>query len=461
MPDAESFPPPNPPPPVDAGKPVACGVGFGGGAGHWTPPTPEELAAILPRYRVESLLGRGVTGAVYKAIHIALQRSVAIKLLPVARAGDTEFRERFHREIQVLGRLQHPGIITIYESGETTGGHLYFAMEFVDGSDLGRLHVGGWLKPPQVLAVVAQLCAALHYAHERGIIHCNLKPSNVLVNMNGRVKLADFALARPLRGPAAALASTDLPTGAADYPAPEQRTGTADHRSDIFALATMTCELLAAPTPGEASRSTSRQGDLGERIDRVLRKAKHFEPARRYQSASELKDDLERICSTGESPRVVGTPRRAWLRFAASGIIVCLAGAVVAVGPQYWKNAASAPPAAAVLAAPAAVTAAQPPPVSSSVPANSHHLAQVLIDTRWAVKTEVGERAWGDLTFREQREFVTMNGPQGEWRTTGDLTVELGTVYVLRFAPDLDAFVASNRSGTAIATGTRKTARRP
>ncbi|MEO6753430.1 MAG: serine/threonine-protein kinase, partial [Chthoniobacteraceae bacterium] len=142
-----------------------------GGASAWEPPTPEELAKLLPQYRIESLLGRGGMGAVYKGVQAALERPVAIKLLPAELAGDGDFLVRFQREARTLAKLQHPGIVTVYDFGQTSAGHLYFVMEFVDGTDLQHVMKGPGLQPAQAFEMIAQICDALFYAHGQGVIH--------------------------------------------------------------------------------------------------------------------------------------------------------------------------------------------------------------------------------------------------------------------------------------------------
>ena len=168
------------------------------GAAPWTPPAPEELAGLLPQYRIECLLGHGGMGAVYKGWQPTLDRPVAIKLLPAEIGGDAGFVARFEREARTLAQLQHPGIVAIYDFGQTSGGHLYFVMEFIDGTDLQKILRGPRLDPGQVLEAICQMCEALHYAHRQGVIHRDIKPANILFTRDGRAKLADFGLARSL-----------------------------------------------------------------------------------------------------------------------------------------------------------------------------------------------------------------------------------------------------------------------
>ena len=198
----------------------------------WTPPSLENIATWLPQYRIDGLLGRGGMGVVYRGEHITLERPVAIKLLPSELAADAQFLARFQREAKVLARLQHPGIVTVHDFGQTSCGHLYFAMEFVDGTDLKRLIRSENIQPERVLELVAQICEALHYLHSQGVVHRDIKPANVLIARDGKVKLADFGLALPAREDGAQLTRSNMVMGTPDYMAPEQRHGMADHRAD-------------------------------------------------------------------------------------------------------------------------------------------------------------------------------------------------------------------------------------
>jgi len=267
--------------------------------GAWEPPTPEELGRLLPQYQIESLIGRGGMGAVYKGVQLNLDRPVAIKLLPTEIAADEQFIARFHREARTLAKLQHSRIITIYDFGQTSEGHLYFVMEYIDGTDLRKILRGPGLNPDQALLVVGQICDALHAAHSKGVIHRDIKPENILVTKDGYVKLADFGLARPLNQEnTSVLTGTNVIMGTADYMAPEQREGQSDERADIFALGVMLYEMLTGQTPRGAFEPASRKVQLDIRIDEVVLKALQAEPERRYQHVSEMKTDVDHIRST-------------------------------------------------------------------------------------------------------------------------------------------------------------------
>ena len=288
---------------LDPGELFARGLNTAapsGDAGPWQPPTPDELAKLLPQYRIESLLGRGGMGAVYKGVQAALERHVAIKLLPAEVAANPDFIARFQREARTLAKLQHSGIVAVYDFGQTGAGHLYFVMEFVDGTDLQQILKGPGLEPAQAFVLIGQICDALHYAHQQGVIHRDIKPANILIKLDGRAKVADFGLARPVQGDTGGLTATNMIMGTPDYMAPEQRTGMArtDHRADIFALGVMLYEMLTGQRPHGAFQPPSQRVQVDVRIDEVVLKALQQEPDRRYQQASEMKTDVDRIRTT-------------------------------------------------------------------------------------------------------------------------------------------------------------------
>jgi serine/threonine protein kinase len=264
----------------------------------WQPPTPERLAAMLPQYQIESLIGRGGMGAVYRGKQASLKRAVAIKLLPAELSANVEFISRFQREAQTLASLSHQGIVAIFDFGQTSEGHLYFVMEFVDGTDLAHLLHAQRLEPDQALELTMQICEALHYAHSQGVVHRDIKPANVLITRDGRAKLADFGLARPLSAIHTQLTATNAIMGTPDYMAPEQWQGKADHRADIYALGVMLYEMLTGTRPQGAFDLPSIKSHVDARLDEVVVKAMRQEPERRYQRVSELREAVGRIRTT-------------------------------------------------------------------------------------------------------------------------------------------------------------------
>ena len=220
----------------------------------FVPPKPESLAAKFPQLEILELVGKGGMGAVYKARQRELDRLVAVKILPPAVGQDPAFAERFTREARALAKLNHQNIVQVYDFGRNDE-FFYFIMEFVDGVNLRHTIHSGSLAPDEALAIVPQICEALHFAHDEGIVHRDIKPENILIDKRGRVKIADFGLAK-LLGEAPAeftLTGTDQVMGTLHYMAPEQTQGsrTVDHRADIYSLGVVFYEILET------------EGDLG------------------------------------------------------------------------------------------------------------------------------------------------------------------------------------------------------
>ena len=273
----------------------------------WEPPPAAEVVAWFPEYEVQALIGRGAMGAVYRAVQRKLERPVAIKLLPPEVAAREGAVTRFEREARAMARLQHPNIVALHDYGRTAEGHLFIVMEYVDGADLSRLiHAeGGGLGVPQALEIVGQVCDALQYAHSRGFVHRDIKPGNVLVDTDGRVKIADFGLAKLVARPSDAepaqdstLESRATLTGQAlgtpDYTAPEQLKGApVDHRADIYSLGVMLYEMLTGDLPRGAWTPPSQRTAAPARLDAVVTRAMQSEPDNRYQQASEVKAAVE------------------------------------------------------------------------------------------------------------------------------------------------------------------------
>jgi len=295
------------------------------------------------------LVGKGGMGAVYRARQKELDRVVALKILPPGTGGDTAFAERFTREAKALAKLNHTGIVTLYEFGHVeiprgwvtpeTGqgastvpqpGRLYFfLMEYVDGVNLGRLLRANRLSAREALAIVPQICDALQFAHDHGIIHRDIKPENILLDRRGRVKVADFGLAK-LVGPESTLLShCGSATGAGEppggggcapasvtlthpgkamgtpkYMAPEQvdHPAAVDHRADIYALGVVFYQMLTGELPGQPLQPPSQRVHVDVRLDEVVLRALERKPELRYQQASTLKSQVETLAVSLSSP---------------------------------------------------------------------------------------------------------------------------------------------------------------
>ncbi len=262
------------------------------------PPTMEEVAKLFPQLEILRLVGTGGMGAVYQARQPALDRFVALKLLHTPPANDPGFAERFAQEARALAKLNHPNIVALYESGQA-GGRLYFLMEFVDGVNLRQLQQAGRLSPREALQIVPQVCDALQYAHDEGIVHRDIKPENVLIDRKGRVKVADFGLAKLMGRETAStrLTAAGNVMGTPHYMAPEQveHPLEVDHRADIFSLGVVFYELLTGELPLGKFPMPSKKVRIDVRLDEVVLKALEKEPALRYGQASELKTRVETI----------------------------------------------------------------------------------------------------------------------------------------------------------------------
>jgi predicted Ser/Thr protein kinase len=260
----------------------------------------EQLAAgsRLGPYTVGEILGQGGMGAVYRAEHSSLRRTVALKVLPRGLARDPEFAERFRREAQALARLHHPNIVAVYDMGQE-GDLCYFAMEHVDGTNLRTVLRSGGLTARQALHLVPKLCDALEYAHAQGVIHRDIKPENILIGKDGEPRIADFGLARLVRGdgPAGTLTETRAVMGTPDYMAPEQRASThdVDPRADIFSLGVVLYEMLTGQLPLGNFEPPARKAAVDLRIDQVVMKALEADRERRYRRAVEMGTDIRKI----------------------------------------------------------------------------------------------------------------------------------------------------------------------
>ncbi|MBA7475923.1 Serine/threonine-protein kinase PknD [subsurface metagenome] len=269
----------------------------------FVPPEPAELAKQFPQLEILELLGQGGMGAVYKARQKQLDRLVALKILPPQVAQTEAFAERFTREARSLAKLNHPRIVSVYDFGHTEDGLYYFIMEFIDGTDLRHVIQAGELSAAEALAIVPQVCEGLQFAHEEGIVHRDIKPENILLDKKGRVKIADFGLAKLLDQPATVYTLTQAGQrmGTPHYMAPEQieHPGQVDHRADIYSLGVVFYEMLTGQLPIGRFAPPSQKVQVDVQLDKVVLKSLEHEPERRYQHASEVKTDVEAISSGG------------------------------------------------------------------------------------------------------------------------------------------------------------------
>jgi tRNA A-37 threonylcarbamoyl transferase component Bud32 len=327
MPDASKCPQCGTPLPTDAlaGLCPACLLKLGAAADTITeakqpafnPPDIVELVPLFPQLEILELIGKGGMGAVYKARQKQLDRIVALKILPPGIGHDAAFAERFAREAKALAKLNHPNIVTLYEFGDA-GGQFYFLMEFVDGVNLRQLLAGSRISAREALAIVPQICDALQFAHDQGIVHRDIKPENILLDRRGRVKVADFGLAKIIEPGRADLlvsqsgeaAQQHGPTGVMgtpQYMSPEQvhAPGEVDNRADIYALGVVFYQMLTGELPGKKIEAPSKKVQIDVRLDEIVLRALEKNPGLRYQQVSEVKTMVETIVST---PGSAGVP---------------------------------------------------------------------------------------------------------------------------------------------------------
>lgn len=287
------------------------------------PPPAEELASLFPGLEIVKLLGHGGMGAVYQARQTKLDRLVALKIIRPESASDPAFAERFLREARTLAKLSHPSIVGVHDFGEvetepaseedSSTTLFYFVMEYIDGANLRQLIEAEELAPEAAIGIVPQLCDALQFAHDQGVVHRDIKPENILVDSRGQVKIADFGLARLTEASPRdfTLTATHQVMGTPRYMAPEQMEGShdVDHRADIYSLGVVFYEMLTGQVPAGHFDPPSKKVQIDVRLDEVVLRSLAREPERRYQQVSEVKTDVESISQVAsESQLDFGAP---------------------------------------------------------------------------------------------------------------------------------------------------------
>lgn len=254
-------------------------------------PTLEALADLLPAYEFDSFIAQGGMGAVYLARQKALDRDVAIKILPRELGDDPEFRKSFETEAKAMARLNHPNLIGVYDFGDLDG-MLYIVMEYVNGKSLYHSAYNLAVDPPQAAGIVKGICDGLAHAHENGVIHRDIKPANILLTHKAEPKIGDFGLARR--------ADADHPgliMGTPGYTAPEiyDDPEHASQKTDIYAVGVILYELLTGHRPEDDEELPPPSTVVGcdKKLDKIWARATARNPRERYDSAEQMAIDLQ------------------------------------------------------------------------------------------------------------------------------------------------------------------------
>src|SRR3954465_5704171 len=268
----------------------------------------ESARPDIGKYHIIELGGEGAMGVVYRATDSVLDRTVAVKVMNESIARQEDLRKRFLHEAQAAASLQHPNVVSIYDMGEVDG-HMFIAMEFVDGVDLEKLlELGQPLSLQAKLDIVIDVLTGLTFAHKRGIVHRDIKPANIRVTEDGRAKIMDFGVAHLA---SSSMTSTGSFLGTPSYMAPEQITeGKTTPQTDIFAVGGVLYQLLTLLKPFDAPslqnlffriitekprRVSEVMPGLPPALDRIVEKAMAKEPSDRYASALEMANELSAV----------------------------------------------------------------------------------------------------------------------------------------------------------------------
>jgi serine/threonine protein kinase, bacterial len=308
------------------------------------------VGALLDgRYRVEARIATGGMSTVYRGLDVRLDRPVALKVMDARYAGDREFLTRFQREARAIARLKSPGLVAIYDQGNDTA-HPFLVMELVTGGTLRELlRERGPMPPHAVVAVLAPVLSGLGAAHRAGLVHRDVKPENVLISVDGEVKLADFGLVRATTE--AGITSTSVILGTAAYLSPEQVLGEeTGPRSDVYAVGIMAFELLTGTTPfkGDSAiviahqhldRDVPPPGSLIDGVppefDDFIARATAREPEARFSDAGAMGAELGAIAEELGLPQFqVPAPRNSARQITDSRPPVPRATRQLTLGPQ-------------------------------------------------------------------------------------------------------------------------------
>jgi serine/threonine protein kinase len=439
----------------------------------------------LGAYRILSLLGRGGTAEVYKAFHPALKREVAVKVLLQEVSHDIDWVRRFQREVELLGQLDHPHILPIYDAGEHEGRPFLVMKYMVDTTTLRSQLQGQPWPLNRVVKVVTQVADALDAAHKAGVVHRDIKPSNILVTPDLRCSVFDFGIAKPFRR-GDTTTGGDLIVGTPEFMSPEQCKGDRiDHRSDIYSLGVVAYQMLSGHVPFSAETAVGilmkhltepiplppKGIALPPAVNGVLRKAMAREPRERFSTAGELAESLSRAADQRATvtlhasgvrrmvlpilklPLWVRRLRSKKLRLSLAGLTLL---ASLAFGYAFWP-ASSSPPSSNEAAArfpqspnptvmdeapPEVATAAEPPPRTAKDPApavsgEDKNLATLQIDSareaRVFLDGELVGTAPGSFDGLSPGEHVVaLEAGEDQWEQK-TLLVTAGSTHRVRF----------------------------
>ena len=343
---------------------------------------------LAERYRIHDLVGRGGMGAVYRAEHLALGNTVAVKVLRASHGAHADMVRRFQREAVAASQIRHPGIVEVTDFGRTPDGLFYLAMELVEGETLARrLARLGPFAPADAMSLVRELARALGAAHARGIYHRDIKPENVLLTPDGSAKLADFGIARLTEGPRDAReTAAGVIFGTPQYMSPEQAAGQRqDGRCDVYALGVLLFELLTGAPPYLGASAThvlaahllspvprlpaqGPHGPLAPALADLVGRMMAKNAAERPSTMGEVEAALEAVLTGHELPPPV--PRlavRPWMRRGLVALAVTAVAVLIVLGVRGARPAPPAPAATESAVAPTAPPAA-PTPVATPEP---------------------------------------------------------------------------------------------
>ena len=286
----------------------------------------KEPRLLINRYQLLEQLGKGGMAVVYRARDLMLERSVAVKVLRESYSRDSAFLDRFRQEAKAAANLSHPNIVTVHDFGLDEG-QLFIVMEYVPGTDLKTLiKQRGRFTPEEALPLIIQACAGIGYAHRAGLIHCDVKPQNMLVTPDMRLKVTDFGIARAL-STIHPDEKSEVVWGSPQYFSPEQASGAAPSpASDVYSLGIVMYEMLTGSLPFHATTAAELARlhleaepvpvseilpDISPALEQILKKVLAKEPSQRYRTADQLGRVLMNFGNAKTSPALALTPEAA------------------------------------------------------------------------------------------------------------------------------------------------------